>query len=71
MIIRCKFWKKNGVVLVEDKLERIKEKIESLREDINRYVQYPDIFKEEIDATSNRMNGLINEYIRLNEKWQI
>lgn len=71
MIIRCKFWKKNGVVLVEDRLERIKEKIESLREDINRYVQYPDIFKEEIDATSNRMNGLINEYIRLNEKWQI
>lgn len=71
MIIRCKFWKKNGVVLVEDKLERIKEKIESLREDINRYVQYPDIFKEEIDATSNRMNGLINEYIRLNEKWKI
>lgn len=53
---------------MEDKLERIKEKIESLREDINRYVQYPDIFKEEIDATSNRMNGLINEYIRLNEK---
>lgn len=45
-------------------LKQIKDKIESLREDINRYIQYPDIFKEEIETTSQKIDFLINEYIR-------
>ncbi|SHH02382.1 aspartyl-phosphate phosphatase Spo0E family protein [Tepidibacter thalassicus] len=48
-----------------DSLVMLKENIEDLREEINRYIEYPDIFKEEILLTSRRIDELINEYLKL------
>lgn len=48
-------------------LIEIKRNIEDLREEINRYIEYPDIFKEEILNTSRKIDELINEYLRLKE----
>ncbi|WP_074210045.1 aspartyl-phosphate phosphatase Spo0E family protein [Peptoclostridium litorale] len=45
-------------------LREVKEEIEQLREDINRYIQYPDIFKDEIQKASKKIDSLINDYIR-------
>ncbi|KXZ40321.1 Spo0E like sporulation regulatory protein [Alkalithermobacter thermoalcaliphilus JW-YL-7 = DSM 7308] len=47
------------------KIEEIRREIEDLREEINRYVQYPDIFKEELESTSMKIDSLINEYLKL------
>lgn len=43
----------------------LKKSIEDLREEINRYIEYPNIFKEEIISTSRRIDELINEYLKL------
>ncbi|SHJ68739.1 Spo0E like sporulation regulatory protein [Tepidibacter formicigenes DSM 15518] len=44
---------------------KLKKSIEDLREEINRYIEYPDIFKEEIQVTSGKIDELINEYLKL------
>ncbi len=44
----------------------LKKNIEDLREEINRYIEYPDIFKEEILVTSRKIDELINEYLKIN-----
>lgn len=49
----------------KDNLVVLKKGIEDLREEINRYIEYPDIFKEEILTTSKRLDELINEYLKL------
>ncbi|MCT4508307.1 MAG: aspartyl-phosphate phosphatase Spo0E family protein [Tepidibacter sp.] len=50
---------------MEKKLEELKRDIEELREEINRYIEYPDIFKEEILSTSHKIDICINEYLKL------
>ncbi|AHM56905.1 hypothetical protein EAL2_c16100 [Peptoclostridium acidaminophilum DSM 3953] len=45
-------------------LKAIKKKIEELREHINRYIEYPDIFEEELLTTSRQLDKYINEYMR-------
>ncbi|CAH2214493.1 aspartyl-phosphate phosphatase Spo0E family protein [Tepidibacter aestuarii] len=50
---------------MEKKLEELKRDIEELREEINRYIEYPDIFKEEIQSTSHKIDTCINEYLKL------
>jgi len=47
-----------------DELKAIKKEIEELRENINRYIEYPDIFEEELLKTSRQLDEYINEYIR-------
>lgn len=46
----------------------LKREIEILREEINTYMEYPEIFKEEIVDTSGKIDKLINEYMDLNNK---
>ncbi|WP_199533602.1 aspartyl-phosphate phosphatase Spo0E family protein [Romboutsia maritimum] len=48
-------------------LEAIKKEIEALREEINTYIEYPEIFKEELVNTSNKIDILINKYIYLSK----
>jgi len=56
------------VNMIKADLDKIKEEIESLREEINRYIQYPDIFKEELVETSQKIDILINEYLECSIK---
>ena len=46
-------------------LEALKKDIEHLRDLINTYIEYPEIFKEEIAESSKKIDLLINEYIKL------
>lgn len=56
------------VNMIKADLDKIKEEIESLREEINRYIQYPDIFKEELVETSQKIDVLINEYLQFSKE---
>lgn len=49
-------------------LEALKKEIEILREEINTYIEYPEIFKEELIETSNKIDTLINKYIMLSNE---
>lgn len=44
-------------------LAHIKEQIEVLREELNVFIEYPDIFSSEIEEYSDKINKLINEYM--------
>lgn len=46
-------------------LEILKKQIESLREEINTYIEYPEIFKDELIETSSKIDELINKYINI------
>ncbi|WP_099188923.1 aspartyl-phosphate phosphatase Spo0E family protein [Tepidibacter mesophilus] len=50
---------------MEKKLKELKKDIEELREEINRYIEYPDIFRDEILSTSQKIDICINEYLKL------
>ena len=49
-------------------LEALKKEIEILREEINTYIEYPEIFEEELIETSNKIDTLINKYIMLSNE---
>ncbi len=51
--------------MTNNELYLLKKEIESLREEINTYIEYPDIFKEELVSTSHKIDEAINKYIRL------
>lgn len=55
------------VVIFMDKneLETLKKEIEDARELINTYIEYPEIFQEELVESSHKIDVLINEYIKL------
>lgn len=54
------------VIFVEEyELEALKKEIEDTRELINTYIEYPDIFKDELEESSHKIDDLINEYIKL------
>lgn len=44
-------------------LSHIKEQIEILRDELNVFIEYPDIFSSEIEEYSDKINKLINEYM--------
>ena len=46
-------------------LEILKKQIESLRDEINTYIEYPEIFKDELIETSSKIDELINKYINV------
>ena len=50
-----------------NELEMIKKEIEEVREQINTYIQYPEIFKEELIEASQKIDVLINKYIFLSK----
>lgn len=45
-------------------LEALKKEIEEVRELINTYIEYPEIFKDELIESSQKIDMLINEYIK-------
>lgn len=51
--------------MTNNELYLLKKEIESLREEINTYIEYPDIFKEELVSTSHKIDEAINKYITL------
>ena len=54
------------VIIMADKdLEVLKQEIEVLRDEINTYIEYPEIFKDELVETSSKIDELINKYIDL------
>lgn len=54
--------------MANGELEALKKEIEALRDEINTYIEYPEIFKEEIVDTSNKIDILINKYMDLSNK---
>ncbi|WP_373598926.1 aspartyl-phosphate phosphatase Spo0E family protein [Paraclostridium bifermentans] len=54
--------------MTNNELVLLKKEIEALREEINTYIEYPDIFKEELVSTSNKIDEAINKYIKLSQE---
>lgn len=54
--------------MTKDELVLLKKEIEALREEINTYIEYPDIFKDELVSTSNKIDQAINKYIQLSKE---
>jgi hypothetical protein len=52
-------------IMTDIDLEILKKQIESLREEINTYIEYPEIFKDELIETSSKIDELINKYINV------
>lgn len=48
----------------KNELEILKKQIEKVRESINTYIEYPEIFKDELIESSQKIDILINEYIK-------
>lgn len=53
--------------MANSELEALKTEIEELRQEINTYIQYPEIFKDELVEASQRIDLLINKYITLSK----
>mgnify|MGYP002673345175 CR=1 FL=1 len=54
--------------MTNNELALLKKEIEVLREEINTYIEYPDIFKQELVSTSAKIDEAINKYIQLSEE---
>ncbi|MGL5650583.1 MAG: aspartyl-phosphate phosphatase Spo0E family protein [Paraclostridium sp.] len=54
--------------MTKNELILLKKEIEALREEINTYIEYPDIFKDELVSTSNKIDQAINKYIQLSKE---
>lgn len=54
----------------KSELETLKKEIEKVRELINTYIEYPEIFKDELVESSQKIDMLINEYIKQAENPQ-
>ena len=52
-------------IMTDMDLEILKKQKESLREEINTYIEYPEIFKDELIETSSKLDELINKYINV------
>lgn len=51
--------------MTNNELILLKKEIETLREEVNTYIEYPDIFKEELIRSSQKIDESINKYIKL------
>ena len=51
----------------KSELEALKKDIEEVRQLINTYIEYPEIFKDELADSSVKIDMLINEYIKLSK----
>ena len=51
----------------KNEFEMIKKEIEVVRQQINTYIQYPEIFEEELTEASKQIDILINIYIHLSK----
>lgn len=53
--------------MANNELETLKKEIEKLREEVNTYIEYPEIFKDELVESSKKIDELINKYIVLSK----
>lgn len=49
-------------------LEMLKQEIDALREQMHAYMEYPEIFRDEILESSSKIDILINKYMVLTNK---
>ncbi len=56
------------IIMVSSEIEALKREIEELRDEINTYIEYPEIFKEELVDSSGKIDILINKYMSLSSK---
>ena len=54
--------------MANSELRILKQEIDELREQIHAYMEYPEIFKDELLESSNKIDMLINKYIALTSK---
>ncbi len=54
--------------MANSELDILKKEIDALREQIYAYMEYPEIFKDELLESSNKIDILINKYIVLRNK---
>lgn len=48
--------------MINTEMELLKKEIEKVREEINAYIEYPEIFKEELVDSSKKIDELIYKY---------
>lgn len=53
--------------MANSELEELKKEIELVRDEINTYIEYPEIFREELLEASKKIDILINRYMYLNK----
>jgi len=53
------------IIMENNKLEELRSEIESVRDEINTYIEYPEIFSEELVESSKKIDLLINKYMSL------
>ncbi|HBG0292606.1 TPA: aspartyl-phosphate phosphatase Spo0E family protein [Clostridioides difficile] len=53
--------------MANNELEALKNEIEAVREEINTYIEYPEIFQEELVESSEKIDILINKYMYLSK----
>ncbi len=49
-------------------LEMLKQEIDALREQMHAYMEYPEIFRDELLESSSKIDILINKYMVLTNK---
>ena len=54
--------------MVNSELEMLKQEIDALREQIYAYMEYPEIFRDELSESSSKIDILINKYMALTSK---
>ena len=54
--------------MVNSELEMLKQEIDALREQIYAYMEYPEIFRDELLESSSKIDILINKYMALTSK---
>lgn len=55
------------IIMTNNELDALKKEIENLRQEINTYIQYPEIFKEELIEASSKIDMLINKYMKVSK----
>lgn len=53
------------IIMAYSNAEVLKKEIELLRDEINAYIEYPEIFKDELVEASTKIDLLINKYMDL------
>ena len=54
--------------MANSELEILKQEINTLREQIYAYMEYPEIFRDELLESSSKIDMLINKYMTLSNK---
>lgn len=54
--------------MANSELEILKQEIDVLREQMYAYMEYPEIFRDELLESSSKIDMLINKYMALSSK---